>query len=264
MCWAHSINTLVAAGLGGVNTITVPPRAYVNIALRVCKLFLGGFHIPQSRTIQMTNFIITGTVAIHFLSRHSPLHRENLYPSLLLAYLPNQPTLSKGLCSDDGRINCLVDLLHCRASLIHSPISTQTLTHHTVRAPRLRPNRLFLQRCCPRKAPLRLQRLVPLLLRPLDPLRHHHPLLPTPRDPHPPRGHKAQALHHRHLLARRFCLHLCHRPLRLLLQQLLQARQQLRPQHLQLHHRRFYLGRDRAELLRCCCLLANLWTVFQG
>ncbi|PVH94064.1 hypothetical protein DM02DRAFT_618862 [Periconia macrospinosa] len=43
MCWAHSINTLVAAGLGGVNTITVPPPQYVNIALRA--LWLSTFFL---------------------------------------------------------------------------------------------------------------------------------------------------------------------------------------------------------------------------
>jgi hypothetical protein len=34
-CWTHSINTIVAGAIGGVNTIIVPPKDYVNIALRV-------------------------------------------------------------------------------------------------------------------------------------------------------------------------------------------------------------------------------------
>ncbi|CAI6262719.1 unnamed protein product [Periconia digitata] len=43
MCWGHSINTFVAAGMGGINTITVPPRLYVNIALRA--LWLSTFFL---------------------------------------------------------------------------------------------------------------------------------------------------------------------------------------------------------------------------
>ncbi|KAF2639389.1 hypothetical protein P280DRAFT_481521 [Massarina eburnea CBS 473.64] len=33
-CWAHSINTLIAAGLGGINRITVTPLEHAQIALR--------------------------------------------------------------------------------------------------------------------------------------------------------------------------------------------------------------------------------------
>ncbi|PSN61187.1 hypothetical protein BS50DRAFT_639440 [Corynespora cassiicola Philippines] len=34
VCWGHSINTIVAGAIGGVNTITIPPREYANVALR--------------------------------------------------------------------------------------------------------------------------------------------------------------------------------------------------------------------------------------
>ncbi|KAL5405481.1 hypothetical protein PMIN06_003748 [Paraphaeosphaeria minitans] len=33
-CWGHSINTFVAAGLGGINKITIGQREYANLALR--------------------------------------------------------------------------------------------------------------------------------------------------------------------------------------------------------------------------------------
>ncbi|KAF2866150.1 hypothetical protein BDV95DRAFT_214116 [Massariosphaeria phaeospora] len=34
MCWAHSINTIIAGVVGGIGTITLPPREYANVALR--------------------------------------------------------------------------------------------------------------------------------------------------------------------------------------------------------------------------------------
>jgi len=35
LCWGHSVNTIVAGCLGGVGTITMPPREYANMTLRV-------------------------------------------------------------------------------------------------------------------------------------------------------------------------------------------------------------------------------------
>ncbi|KAF2273323.1 uncharacterized protein EI97DRAFT_461205 [Westerdykella ornata] len=43
LCWAHSINTIVAGGIGGINTIKIPPREYATVALRtlwISTLFL--------------------------------------------------------------------------------------------------------------------------------------------------------------------------------------------------------------------------------
>ena len=41
VCWGHSINTIVAGAIGGVNTITILPREYANVALRVYIKLLG-------------------------------------------------------------------------------------------------------------------------------------------------------------------------------------------------------------------------------
>ncbi|KAF2689800.1 hypothetical protein K458DRAFT_358875 [Lentithecium fluviatile CBS 122367] len=46
LCWGHSINTIVAACLGGVNTITIPPREYANMALRT--LWISSFFLITS------------------------------------------------------------------------------------------------------------------------------------------------------------------------------------------------------------------------
>ncbi|KAF2794554.1 hypothetical protein K505DRAFT_374565 [Melanomma pulvis-pyrius CBS 109.77] len=43
LCWGHSINTLVAGGIGGINTITLPPREYANVALRT--LWISSFFL---------------------------------------------------------------------------------------------------------------------------------------------------------------------------------------------------------------------------
>jgi hypothetical protein len=35
ICWGHSINTIVAGAVGGIDTVTIPPQQYPSLALRV-------------------------------------------------------------------------------------------------------------------------------------------------------------------------------------------------------------------------------------
>ncbi|KAF2470810.1 GPCR, PTH-type, partial [Lindgomyces ingoldianus] len=43
LCWGHSINTIVTGAIGGIDTITMAPREYANIALRT--LWISGFFL---------------------------------------------------------------------------------------------------------------------------------------------------------------------------------------------------------------------------
>ncbi|ORY13611.1 hypothetical protein BCR34DRAFT_599781 [Clohesyomyces aquaticus] len=46
LCWGHSVNTIVAGAIGGIDRITMPPREYADIALRT--LWTSGFFLITS------------------------------------------------------------------------------------------------------------------------------------------------------------------------------------------------------------------------
>jgi len=104
LCWAHSTNTIIGGVIGGINTINMPPREYVNIALRVSSF--------QTVSIEYEILNLPDTLDLEFLLSNFAIHRQVVHLAILLPSILNQQLVPEVNFRHDNINNSVVAIIY--------------------------------------------------------------------------------------------------------------------------------------------------------